>query len=80
MSTELRGLPGLREPLPSSLATFSDDLEQLVARAAPGVVALEHGRGHGTGMVLAPDGLIAEYGPDQLVPPSLPAGWSAPTR
>jgi len=42
----------------SLLAQFSDDLEQLVARASPAVVGVEHGRGHGTGLVLAPDGYI----------------------
>jgi serine protease Do len=40
------------------LQQFSDDLEALVARAAPAVVGVEHGRGHGTGLFLTPDGYI----------------------
>jgi serine protease Do len=42
----------------NALIQFSDALEELVAAAAPGVVALEHHRGHGTGMVLAHDGYV----------------------
>ncbi len=42
----------------TSLQQFSDDLEALVERSAPGVVAIEHRRGHGTGVVLAPDGYV----------------------
>ncbi len=42
----------------SPLELFSDELEGLIARAAPGVVALEHRRGHGTGIALTPDGHI----------------------
>jgi serine protease Do len=42
----------------SPLEQFSDSLEELVARTAPGVVALEDRRGHGTGFVLAPDGVV----------------------
>ncbi|MBI3185613.1 MAG: trypsin-like peptidase domain-containing protein [Myxococcales bacterium] len=40
------------------LETLSEELEQLVAKVAPGVVALEHSRGHGTGVVLAQDGYL----------------------
>jgi serine protease Do len=42
----------------SPLELFSDELEQLVTRVAPGVVALEHRRGHGTGLGLTPDGFV----------------------
>jgi S1-C subfamily serine protease len=42
----------------SPLELFSDELEGLVQRAAPAVVALEHGRGHGTGLGLTPDGYL----------------------
>ncbi|MBK7860632.1 MAG: trypsin-like peptidase domain-containing protein [Archangiaceae bacterium] len=40
----------------SPLELFSDELEQLVHRAAAGVIALEDRRGHGTGMMFTPDG------------------------
>src|SRR4051812_8216066 len=40
------------------LQQFSDDLEDLVARASPAVVGVEHGRGHGTGIFLTPDGYV----------------------
>ncbi len=40
------------------LQQFSDELEALVARASPAVVGVEHGRGHGTGLFLTPDGYI----------------------
>ncbi|MDY7226322.1 S1C family serine protease [Hyalangium rubrum] len=40
------------------LQQFSDDLEALVARASPAVVGVEHGRGHGTGLFLTPDGYV----------------------
>jgi serine protease Do len=40
------------------LQHFSDDLEGLVARASPAVVGVEHGRGHGTGLFLTPDGYV----------------------
>ncbi|WP_224371989.1 S1C family serine protease [Hyalangium versicolor] len=40
------------------LQQFSDDLEELVARASPAVVGVEHGRGHGTGLFLTPDGYV----------------------
>jgi len=40
------------------LAALSKDLADLVARAAPSVVGLEHRRGQGSGVVLAPDGWI----------------------
>jgi serine protease Do len=42
----------------SPLELFSDELEGLIARAAPGVVALEHRRGHGTGLAFTPDGHV----------------------
>jgi S1-C subfamily serine protease len=37
---------------------FSDELETLVAQASPAVVAVQHARGHGTGLFLTPDGYI----------------------
>ncbi len=40
------------------LELFSNELETLVTRAAPGVVALEHRRGNGTGLGLTPDGFV----------------------
>ncbi len=40
------------------LELFSDELEKLVAKVAPGVVALEHRRGHGTGVIVAKDGYV----------------------
>src|SRR6185369_8516919 len=42
----------------SPLELFSDELELLVARAAPGVVALERRRGNGTGVAFTPDGYV----------------------
>ncbi len=42
----------------SPLELFSDELEKLVERAAPSVVALEHRRGHGTGLALSADGFV----------------------
>ena len=42
----------------SPLELFSDELESLVEKVAPGVVALEHRRGHGTGLTLTPDGFV----------------------
>jgi len=43
---------------PGSLADLSQDLESLVARAAPSVVGIEGSPGHGTGLILAPDGYV----------------------
>jgi S1-C subfamily serine protease len=40
------------------LELFSTELETLVTRAAPGVVALEHRRGNGTGLGLREDGYV----------------------
>ncbi|MBL8920802.1 MAG: trypsin-like peptidase domain-containing protein [Myxococcaceae bacterium] len=40
------------------LELFSSELEALVTRAAPGVVALEHRRGNGTGLGLREDGSV----------------------
>jgi S1-C subfamily serine protease len=40
------------------LRQFSDELESLVAKAAPAVVAVQHARGHGTGLFLTPDGYV----------------------
>jgi len=40
----------------SPLELFSDELEKLVQRAAPGVIAIEDRRGHGTGLLFTPDG------------------------
>src|SRR5438552_16960463 len=42
----------------STLRELSHELETLVARAAPAVVGVEHRRGHGSGVVLTPDGYI----------------------
>jgi S1-C subfamily serine protease len=42
----------------TGLATLSQELADLVARAAPGVVGVEHRRGQGSGIVLAQDGWI----------------------
>jgi len=36
----------------------SHELEELVAKTAPSVVAVEHGRGQGTGVVIAGDGYV----------------------
>jgi S1-C subfamily serine protease len=40
------------------LQAFSADLADLVARASPSVVGVEHGRGQGSGVVLAHDGYV----------------------
>jgi serine protease Do len=40
------------------LEQFSDELESLVSRAAPAVVAVQHARGQGTGLFLTPDGYV----------------------
>jgi len=40
------------------LQQLSEELETLVARVTPAVVAVEHARGHGTGLVLASDGYV----------------------
>ena len=40
------------------LKQLSHELEQLANHIAPGVVSVEHGRGHGSGFVLAQDGYI----------------------
>jgi serine protease Do len=42
----------------SPLELFSDELENLVEKVAPSVVALEHRRGHGTGLTLSSDGYV----------------------
>jgi len=42
----------------SPLELFSDELETLVERSAPSVVALEHRRGHGTGIAMSTDGYV----------------------
>jgi S1-C subfamily serine protease len=42
----------------SPLELFSDELETLVERVAPGVVAIEHRRGHGTALTLTSDGYV----------------------
>jgi serine protease Do len=41
-----------------ALQTFSSDLADLVARASPSVVGIEHRRGQGSGVVLAQDGFV----------------------
>jgi serine protease Do len=40
------------------LKQLSEELEGLVAKAAPAVLGIEHRRGHGTSWVLAPDGYL----------------------
>ncbi|HEX7452076.1 MAG TPA: trypsin-like peptidase domain-containing protein [Polyangiaceae bacterium] len=42
----------------SRLSEFSDELENLVAAAAPSVVAVEHGRGQGSGVIVSGDGYV----------------------
>jgi serine protease Do len=42
----------------SRLSDFSDELENLVASAAPSVVAVEHGRGQGSGIIVSGDGYV----------------------
>jgi S1-C subfamily serine protease len=42
----------------NALQELSSALEDLVARTAPSVVAIEHYCGHGSGVVLAPDGYV----------------------
>jgi len=42
----------------SRLSEFSDELESLVANAAPSVVAVEHGRGQGSGIIISGDGYV----------------------
>ena len=43
---------------PGLLQRLSDDLEALVAQASPAVVGVEHARGHGSGLLLTPDGYV----------------------
>ncbi len=42
----------------TALEQFSSDLADLVARASPSVVGVEHRRGQGSGVVLAQDGFV----------------------
>jgi S1-C subfamily serine protease len=42
----------------SPLELFSDELETLVSRSAPGVVALEHRKGNGTGLFFTDEGHV----------------------
>lgn len=42
----------------SRLSEFSDELETLVASAAPSVVAVEHGHGQGSGIIVSSDGYV----------------------
>ena len=42
----------------SALQAFSQDVAELVARAAPAVVGVEHRRGQGSGLVVAQDGYV----------------------
>ncbi len=42
----------------TGLEAFSSDLADLVARASPSVVGVEHRRGQGSGVVLAQDGFV----------------------
>lgn len=41
-----------------ALPAFSSDLADLVARASPSVVGIEHRRGQGSGVILAQDGFV----------------------
>ena len=43
---------------PGLLAQLSQELEELVVKTAPSVVAVEQGRGQGTGVVIAGDGYV----------------------
>ncbi len=43
---------------PNILSQLSHELEDLVAKTAPSVVAVEQGRGQGTGVVIAGDGYV----------------------
>ena len=43
---------------PGLLAQLSHELEELVVKTAPSVVAVEHGAGQGTGVVIAGDGYV----------------------
>jgi len=42
----------------SRLSEFSDELETLVESSAPSVVAVEHGRGQGSGIIVSGDGYV----------------------
>ncbi|HEY0464754.1 MAG TPA: trypsin-like peptidase domain-containing protein [Polyangiaceae bacterium] len=42
----------------SRLSEFSDELESLVESSAPSVVAVEHGRGQGSGIIVSGDGYV----------------------
>jgi S1-C subfamily serine protease len=42
----------------SALSQLSSDIEALVERARSSVVAVEHGRGHGSGVVVSQDGYV----------------------
>jgi S1-C subfamily serine protease len=42
----------------SVMKALSEELEALVKKTSPAVVGIEHGRGQGTGLVLAPDGYV----------------------
>jgi serine protease Do len=42
----------------TALAAFSDELAALIARSSPAVVGVEHRRGQGSGVVLAPHGWV----------------------
>jgi len=42
----------------SRLSEFSDELESLVVRSAPSVVAVEHGQGQGSGIIVSGDGYV----------------------
>src|SRR5438034_11071939 len=42
----------------SALGDFSRELSGLAAKASPAVVGVEHRRGQGSGLVLAPDGIV----------------------
>jgi len=42
----------------SRLSDFSDELESLVESSAPSVVAVEHGRGQGSGIIVSGDGYV----------------------
>src|SRR6478735_9691166 len=50
--------PLARGPEMSRLSEFSDELESLVESSAPSVVAVEHGHGQGSGIIVSGDGYV----------------------
>ncbi|HEY3358041.1 MAG TPA: trypsin-like peptidase domain-containing protein [Polyangia bacterium] len=58
------------------LKQLSQDLEELVNHTAPAVVGVEHGRGQGTGLVLAQDGYVLTNAHVVRAPYGLKIGFS----